>query len=237
MTKKTNSLTRLLLFTSLIVVLVAVFFIPSVHRRYSAWFATSKDTVIRYIPHIAPIKSWLGKYEQAQVPFVFAIDANTDAIILDHHWTVDLEKHTYHTVANGYKHARQADGSYIDFPMHVDETNSYDTLHTWKQSGQQLPAIAGTPSIKPLPDSLHLPGADEEAKAKALWRKLRKVKLPYTYKPDPNMTLTVLRRKIWVESTRDSLFLYTQLTSIEGPFGTKVSSTDTITIEARETIE
>lgn len=241
--KNTTRLTRrLFICSSLLILLAAVYAIPHIHGRYKAWLHTrnTKDTVIKYIPHIAPFKSILGKYEQAQVPFMFPLDANADAIVLDHHWTVDLKSHTYRTIANGYKHIRQSDGTYIDVPLHVDETNNkYDTVHTWKQSDKLPPVVPAPPTTKPLPDTLHPAGAgsDAEAKTKLLWQKLRKAKLPHSWSPQPGLTLTILRRSIWVEDKHDSLLLHTDLTCITGPPGIKIAPSDTIRIQAIEPIE
>jgi len=210
--------------------LYGLFSIPFIHHRYMSWLH-AKDTVLVYVPHRAPDSACLGKYETIKGPFVVPMNSETDIIVENHRWSADVQKHTYRTVADGYMHVKQPDGSYVDEPAHIEETNKYDTLHTQQPAMYHLPVAKAVP--KEVPDSVHLPSSGEEQQLRALLKKLRGVKLPYTYMGNSNMELTVTDRKISTETIHDTIFLKTKLTCtarfIDGQYPTQ-----TITLQGTE---
>lgn len=196
---------------------------------------TLHDTVYKYVPHRAPDSAYLGAYEGMQGPFMMPkYPGSKDSILIeDHSWRIDSGYSRYVSTAQGYLRKRRSDGSIVDLPMIIEDDQRYDTVRTQHPARYHVPAA---PVAEQTPAAVHLPEKEDIDETKALWKKLRKVKLPYTYKANDIMTITVTARKIYTKTVKDTIYLYTKLTGLTRSTGNHTPA-EPITIEAREVID
>lgn len=202
-----NTLTRGLLTAGLTVLIVyGLSYIPAVHRLYGRVLHFREA----YVPYIAPDSAFFGGYERMQQPYSKPFDSTMDIIVESHDMNIDAQTNRYHNITRGYLRVKRADGSYEDLPTEFNESYGYDTA--WKHtSGDQRLPVAKTPATKSAPDSAHVDGSSLENKIKLRWRKLRKAKLPYHHKPNPDTDITILKRSVWIEKTDNVYYLYTKV--------------------------
>lgn len=194
------------------------------------------DTVHVPFPHKAPDSAYLGKYEGMQGPFMMAkYPGSKDSMLIeDYQWKIDSGYHRYASTARGYLHKRDKHGRIVDLPMIIEDNQPYDTLKMRHAGGTSV--RVASPKVEKIPDAVHPPTESYKEEVKALWKKLRKVKLPYTYKPNETMELTVTGREIYTSKSHDTIYLHTKLTALARILNSKEAA-EPITMEAREVID
>lgn len=197
---------------------------------------TVHDTVYKFVPHVAPEKAYLGKYESVRGPFMIpkAPGSKDSILIEDHDWRIDSGYSKYVSTARGYLHRKGRHGRVEDLPIVIHDSQDYDSLRTRQPATRPVPIAA----VQPASDSVHLPSKDAEQEVKALWKKLRKVSLPYTYSPgDGTIRLTITSRTVSVEQAGDTLYLITNLTCLSRSRDNLLATPAPMTMQAREPIE
>lgn len=214
-----------------ILVIYGLSYVPAVHRLYARALRMKTTS---YVPYMAPDSAFFGGYERMKGPYSKPFDSTMDIIVEGHQLEIDPVTGKYYNATRGYLRVKQEDSSYQDKWMEMREEYNYDT--TWKHTPVQpsLP-LAKPPAAKAAPDSIHPAGGSAEQKTKNFWKKLRKVRLPYTYKVGGNMLLTITARKVYTEAVNDTIYLNTALTCTASWPGS--TATEPVTMEAREVIE
>lgn len=155
------------------------------------YFPVIASSPVRFIPHRAPDKAYLGKYEGEKGPFVIN-EPGREVIMEDHNWKIGKNGTEYQTEATGYYSYKDANGRFRHKAFLLRDSTDYDTVHSYQVPTSRLPIA----DADKLPDSLYISSLEEDGIFGApVWERIRTSALPFRFRAN-NREYTVTNRKI-----------------------------------------